>query len=71
MALDESRTIIRILWGLSPRYREAIVFRYWLDLSELQMARSMNVSKGSVKAHLSRGLAAMRRAPAEEKLIDG
>ena len=44
---------------LSPRHREALVLRYWLDLSEAEMADAMGVSRGTVKAHVSRGLDAL------------
>lgn len=55
-------TTDRVLAGitrLSPRQREAIVLRYWHDLPEEAMATAMGVSRGSVKTHLSRGLAAL------------
>lgn len=45
---------------LSARQREAVVLRYYLDLSEAEMAAAMGVSAGSVKTHLHRGLAALR-----------
>jgi RNA polymerase sigma factor (sigma-70 family) len=44
---------------LSPRHREALVLRYWLDLSEAEMADAMGVSRGTVKSHVSRGLDAL------------
>lgn len=45
---------------LSARQREAVVLRYYLDLSEAEMAAAMGVAAGSVKTHLHRGLAALR-----------
>lgn len=63
-APDESvaaRTSMKTaLAQLSPRHREALVLRYWLDLSLKEMAASMNVSVGTAKSHLSRGLAPLR-----------
>ena len=44
---------------LSPRHREALVLRYWLDLTEAEMAEAMGVSRGTVKSHVSRGLDAL------------
>ena len=35
------------------------MLRYWLDLSEAEMAEAMSVSKGTVKSHVSRGLDAL------------
>lgn len=44
---------------LPARQREAVVLRYYLELSEAQMAEAMGVSTGSVKTHLHRGLATL------------
>lgn len=48
--------------GLAPRHREALVLRFWLDLSEIQMADVMGCSPGSVKSHVSRALTALRHS---------
>lgn len=45
---------------LPDRQREAVVLKFWLDLSEREIAAAMSVSNGTVKTHLSRGLAALR-----------
>jgi RNA polymerase sigma-70 factor (sigma-E family) len=50
---------------LPQRQREAIVLRYYADLSEAQIAEAMGVSRGAVKSHASRGLAALRAALGE------
>jgi RNA polymerase sigma-70 factor (sigma-E family) len=47
---------------LPPRQREALVLRYYADLSEAQIAEAMGVSRGAVKSHTSRGMAALRQA---------
>jgi len=60
--------LIAALKSLTPRHREALVLRYWLDLSEREMAKEMNVSTGTVKAHVARGMQAMRVALAQENL---
>ena len=44
---------------LPARQREAVVLRYYLDLSEADMAAAMGISAGSVKTHLHRALAAL------------
>jgi len=36
------------------------VLRYYLDLSEAEIADSLRISRGSVKSHSSRGIAALR-----------
>jgi RNA polymerase sigma-70 factor (sigma-E family) len=45
---------------LPARQREALVLRYYLDLSEAQIADAMGIRPGSVKSHLARGLATLR-----------
>lgn len=61
--LNEDRAeVVAALRTLSPRHREALVLRYWLDLSEADMAAAMNCSPGTVKSHVSRGLAALAKA---------
>jgi RNA polymerase sigma-70 factor (sigma-E family) len=53
---EDARELVAALAKLSTRHREALVLRYWLDLSEAEMADAMGVSRGTVKAHVSRGL---------------
>lgn len=55
-------SLLAALDGLAMRHREALVLRFWLDLSESQMAEAMGCSAGSVKSHVSRGLSALRSA---------
>jgi DNA-directed RNA polymerase specialized sigma24 family protein len=38
------------------------VLRYYLDLSEADIAHELGISPGSVKTHASRGLAALASA---------
>jgi RNA polymerase sigma-70 factor (sigma-E family) len=56
---EDHREVVAALAALSRRHREAIVLRYWLDMTEAEMAEAMGVSAGTVKAHVSRGLAAL------------
>jgi RNA polymerase sigma factor (sigma-70 family) len=46
--------------ALPRRQREAVALRYLTDLSEAEAATAMGVSVGSVKTHVTRGLAALR-----------
>ena len=48
------------LQRLPDRQREVLVLRYFLDLSEAQIAEALSIAPGSVKAHAHRGLAALR-----------
>lgn len=58
----EHAVVLQALSGLGARHREALVLRYWLDLSEAEMAAAMGISPGTVKSHVSRGLVALRTA---------
>jgi RNA polymerase sigma factor (sigma-70 family) len=46
---------------LPRRQREVIVLRYLVGLSEIQVAQTLDVSHGTVKTHLRRGLAGLRK----------
>jgi RNA polymerase sigma-70 factor (sigma-E family) len=56
---ESARELVEALAHLSPRHREALVLRYWLDLTEAEMADAMGVSRGTVKSHVSRALDAL------------
>lgn len=56
---EERQQVIDALAALPARRREAIVLRYWLGLSEAEIAAAMGVSAGTVKSQVSRGLAAL------------
>jgi RNA polymerase sigma-70 factor (sigma-E family) len=56
---EEQRAVAAALRGLPPRQREALVLRYYLDLSEEEIAQTMGVSRGTVKSATHRGLAAI------------
>lgn len=56
---EAGRDLVAALGRISERHREALVLRYWLDLSEAEMAEAMGISRGTVKSHVSRGLDAL------------
>jgi RNA polymerase sigma-70 factor (sigma-E family) len=62
MALLERSAVIAALRDLPERQREAVVLRYYADLSEAQIAAAMRISRGAVKSHTSRAMAALRAA---------
>ena len=45
---------------LPDRQREVLALRYYLDLSEAEIAETLGISRGAVKSHASRGVAALR-----------
>lgn len=57
MAGDEHRRVIAALRALPTRQRECLALRYYLDLSEAEIAATLDISPGSVKTHVHRGLA--------------
>jgi RNA polymerase sigma factor (sigma-70 family) len=61
VSLDRDR-VVAALQGLTARQREAIVLRYYADLSEAEIATAMGISRGAVKSHTARGMAALRAA---------
>ncbi|MFI8186402.1 SigE family RNA polymerase sigma factor [Actinacidiphila glaucinigra] len=56
---DELKAALR---KLQRRQREVLVLRYFGDMTEAQVAETLGISIGSVKAYGSRGLAALRVA---------
>jgi RNA polymerase sigma-70 factor (sigma-E family) len=60
-AADRS-TVTQLLGTLPYRQRQVLVLRYFVDMTEAQIAYELGVSPGSVKTHASRGLAALARA---------
>lgn len=58
----ERDDLIRAMRGLQRRQREVLVLRYFADMTEAQVAKTLGLSLGSVKAYGSRGIAALRVA---------
>jgi RNA polymerase sigma-70 factor (sigma-E family) len=58
-----------VLWDallrLPNRQRAALVLRFWLDLTEAQIAERLGCRPGTVKSTVARGLAALRTDLAE------
>lgn len=62
MALLERSAVIATLGTLPARQREAVVLRFYADMSERQVAAAMQISCGAVKSHTSRAMATLRAA---------
>lgn len=58
----ERDDLIKAMRGLQRRQREVLVLRYFADMTESQVAETLGISLGSVKAYGSRGIAALRVA---------
>ena len=60
IAALERTAVVAALRALPARQREALVLRYYGDLSEAQIACAMGISRGAVKSHTARAMAALR-----------
>ena len=66
LVLLERSAVVAALRDLPDRQREAIVLRYYADLSEAEIAAAMGISRGAVKSHTARGMTALRTALEQE-----
>jgi RNA polymerase sigma-70 factor (sigma-E family) len=58
---EEHRAVLAALRRLPARQREALVLRFYLELGEAEISRSIGVTAGTVKSTTSRALAALGR----------
>jgi len=61
-ALAQARrdVVLEAMRQLPGRQREVVALRYYLDLTEADIATTLGISRGAVKSHASRGLAALK-----------
>ena len=52
--------VLDAMRALPRRQREVLALRYYLDLSEAEIADLLGISRGAVKSHASRGSATLR-----------
>jgi RNA polymerase sigma-70 factor (sigma-E family) len=67
MVGEDRREVMAALHRLPVRQREALVLRYFCELSEEEMAEAMRVSRGTVKSTTSRAVAALGRLLEEDR----
>lgn len=60
LADDRRAAVLDALRALPTRQREVLALRHYLELSEAEIADTLGISRGSVKAHASRGSATLR-----------
>ena len=63
---EDRRRVLAALSQLPPRRREVLVLRYYLGLSEAEIAATLGISAGAVKSSAARGLAALARKIGEK-----
>ncbi len=63
---EDRRRVLAALARLPRRRREVLVLRYYLGLSEAEIAAVLGISPGTVKSTAARGLAALARDLGEQ-----
>jgi RNA polymerase sigma-70 factor (sigma-E family) len=59
-AAGRRAAVLDAMRALPQRQREVLALRYYLDLSEAEIASTLGISPGAVKSHASRGAATLR-----------
>ena len=60
LQVEARAELLEALDGLRDEERLAVIYRYFLDLNEVEMAEAMGCRRGTVKSRLSRALAHLR-----------
>ncbi|MCL1587701.1 MAG: SigE family RNA polymerase sigma factor [Actinomycetia bacterium] len=61
LILDEEQAdILNRVRALSPRQRDCIFLRFYLEMPDSEIADTLGISRNSVKTHFRRGLASLR-----------
>lgn len=60
VAAEEGAQVIDALRDLPSRQRDCLVLRYYMELSEREIAETLGISPSSVKTHCRRGMAALQ-----------
>ena len=56
---ESEAEVLDALRSLSPRQRDCLVLRFYMDLSEKEIAATLRISPNSVKTHCQRGMSAL------------
>lgn len=59
-ARERRNQVLDAMRDLPDREREVLALRYYLDMSEAEIADTLGISRGAVKSHASRGVSALR-----------
>lgn len=66
MSRDDRRAVLAATARLPRRQREVLALRYYMDLTDREIAQVLRVSRGTVSSTASRALAALARDLREE-----
>ncbi len=61
VARSERERILQAVRRLPEKQAAVIILRYYLDLSEADIAETLGIARGSVKSHAHRGLAKLEK----------
>jgi RNA polymerase sigma factor (sigma-70 family) len=61
LTAEDRRAVLAALRRLPVRQREALVLRYYLDLPDDEIARTLGVQRSTVRSAVHRGLASLER----------
>ena len=64
---EEQMRLLDEVRELSPRQRDCLLLRFYLELSEREIAEVLSISPNSVKTHCRRGLASLRETIGGER----
>lgn len=67
MNQEDRDEVLAAVRSLPRRQAEVLALRYFGDLSEAEIAETLDISLGSVKTHTSRGLASLDRVLGDEQ----
>lgn len=67
----EQQRILLAMRNLSEKQSAVLILRYYLDLSEAEIAETLGMARGSVKSHAHRGLAKLASLLGGERTVIG
>lgn len=70
LAHERREVVLDALRRMREEDRLVIAYRYFFDLSEVEMAEALGVARGTVKSRLSRAIARLRAAMEGDQLHD-
>lgn len=59
MRTEAQEEVLNALTEISPRQRDCLLLRFYMELTETEIAETLSISPNSVKTHCQRGMAAL------------
>ncbi len=67
LAAAEREHLLGLIRALPRKQAEVLMLRYYLDLSEAEIAETLGIARGSVKSHAHRGLSKLKARIEEDQ----